>query len=142
LKGEQSEIDDWIQIQITLRTLCTECRKEVLPGLAIWSSSRKAVRHLSCNRPSTIGNDKRHLSELTIEKFNPSDVGTGDKEKITELKCFICGSKTGCRKCEHLVDCQQRLASKYCICYQCINNQQDPLDGCQECFAKKSKNLK
>jgi hypothetical protein len=133
LKGEQSEIDDWIQIQITLRTLCTECRKEVLPGLAIWSSSRKAMRHLSGNRPSTIGNDKRHLSELTIGKFNPS-VEPGDEKKITELKCFICGSNTGC--------CQRRLASKYCICYQCMNNQQDPFDGYQECFAKKSKNLK
>lgn len=69
-----------------------------------------------------MGNDKHSLSEATIGNFNPSNIGSGDEEKITELKCFICGCKTDCSECEHLVDCQQKLASKYCICYQCVNN--------------------
>jgi hypothetical protein len=27
---------------------------------------------------------------------------------VTELKCFVCGMKTGCNECEYLTDCEQR----------------------------------
>jgi hypothetical protein len=142
LNGDQLKTHDWIEIQITFKTLCTECQKEVPPGRAFWSSSQKAARHLACNRATSLSNDKRSLIDIVAEKSDPSDVTSGYEDHITELKCFICGYKTGCSKCEHLVDCQQRLVSKYCICYQCMIGQQDPFNGYQECFAKKSKHLK
>jgi hypothetical protein len=31
---------------------------------------------------------------------------------ITELKCFVCGMKTGCNECEYLTDCEQRTYSQ------------------------------
>src|SRR5918912_1258547 len=94
----------------TYKAKCTECEKEVLPGQAFWSSSQKAARHLTCNGPTSRRNNERSESDLVIEKSNLSDIASTYQEKIIELKCFICGSKTGCSKCEYLVGCQQKIS--------------------------------
>ena len=44
--------------------------------------------------------------------------------EVTELKCFVCGIKTGCNECEYLTDREQRIVSKYCICTKCIRREE------------------
>jgi hypothetical protein len=56
---------------------------------------------------------------------------------VTELKCFSCGMKTGCNECEYLTDCEQRIASKYCICKECIK-QEESFDNYKQSFAAKT----
>jgi hypothetical protein len=62
---------------------------------------------------------------------------------VTELKCFICGMKTGCNGCEYLTDCEQRTVSKYCICKECSIKQEESFDSYKQSFAAKTmKHLK
>ncbi len=133
---------DWIEIQITFKALCSECHKEILPGRAFWCNSEKSARHLSCNDSTSPGNNIHSLSNPIVERPKLNHGIPAYDNDIIELKCFICGSKTGCSQCEYLVACEQRLVSKYCICDQCIIKQQDPFNIYQECFIKKLKYLK
>jgi hypothetical protein len=55
---------------------------------------------------------------------------------IIELKCLVCGKKTGCNECEYLTDCEQRAVSKYCICRDC-SKQEESFDNCKQSFAAK-----
>jgi hypothetical protein len=45
---ELNVVTDWMDIQITFRTRCYECGKEILPGRAFWSESKKSAKHLRC----------------------------------------------------------------------------------------------
>jgi hypothetical protein len=56
---------------------------------------------------------------------------------VTELKCFICGMKTGCNECEYLTECEQRIYSKYCICKECIK-QEEAFHNYKKSFAAKT----
>jgi len=56
---------------------------------------------------------------------------------VTELKCFICGMKTGCNGCEYLTECEPRTYSKYCICKECIK-QEESFDNYTRSFAAKT----
>jgi hypothetical protein len=109
------EITDWEQITITFKTKCKECRKDIPPGDAFWSTSAKAAKHMICNN-STIPSSTGTLIEDQM-------VGTclnAAREIVTsEPKCYICSGKAGCVKCEHLAKCEQRMVSKYCICKSC-----------------------
>jgi hypothetical protein len=142
LNEDRAKICDWIQIQITFRTTCIECHKEILPGRAFWSNSEKAAIHLNCSNSAPSANNIRSLNNLIAEESKPSHTMSTLDTQIIELKCFICGSKTGCTKCEYLIACEQRVISKYCICDQCITKHEDSFNIYQEYFTKKLKFLK
>src|SRR5918911_774964 len=123
-------ITDWLEITITFNAKCNECGKDVLPGKALWSRSAKAARHLSCSKK--IGNQVKTSSQMeTAFELTKRD------SAVAELKCFICGMKTGCNECEYLTDCEQRTVSKYCICKQCIK-QEEAFDNYKQSFAAKT----
>ena len=123
-------ITDWLEITITFNAKCNECGKDVLPGKALWSRSAKAARHLSCSKK--IGNQVKTSSQMkTAFELTKRD------SAVAELKCFICGMKTGCNECEYLTDCEQRTVSKYCICKQCIK-QEESFHNYKQSFAAKT----
>jgi hypothetical protein len=124
---------DWLEITITFKAKCNECGKDVLPGKALWSKSTKAARHLSCDKTG-----------YQIKTTSPMDQNTMEtafelikrNSEVTELKCFVCGMKTGCNECEYLTECEQRIVSKYCICKECIK-QEEAFDNYKQSFAAK-----
>src|SRR5919202_6128107 len=126
---------DWLEITITFNAKCNECGKDVLPGKALWSSSAKAARHLSCgksdNQVKTSGLMEQNTMETAFEL-------TKRNSEVTELKCFTCGMKTGCNACEYLTECEQRIVSKYCICKQCSIKQEESFHNYQQSFAAKT----
>jgi hypothetical protein len=117
-------VPDWLEITITFKAKCNECGKDVLPGKALWSRSAKAARHLSCDKK--IGNQVKTAFEL-IKRGSA----------VTELKCFICGMKTGCNECEYVNDCEPRTYSKYCICKECTK-QEESFHNYEQSFAAKT----
>ena len=125
---------DWLEITITFNAKCNECGKDVLPGKALWSSSAKAARHLSCgksdNQVKTSGLMEQNTMETAFEL-------TKRNSEVTELKCFTCGKKTGCNECEYLTECEQRIVSKYCICKGCSIKQEEAFDNYRQSFAAK-----
>ena len=125
-------ITDWLEITITFNAKCNECGKDVLPGKALWSRSAKAARHLSCGKK--IGNQVKTSSPMAQTAFEL----TKRDSVITELKCFICGRKTGCNECEYLTDCEQRTVSKYCICKECNIKQEEAFDNYKQSFVAKT----
>ena len=121
---------DWLEITITFNAKCNVCGKDVLPGKALWSRSAKAARHISCSKK--IGNQLKTSGPMgTAFELTKRD------SAVTELKCFICGMKTGCNECEYLTDCEQRTVSKYCICKQCIK-QEESFHNYKQSFAAKT----
>jgi hypothetical protein len=127
-------VTDWLEITITFNAKCNKCGKDVLPGKALWSKSAKAARHMSCgkidNEVKTSSPMAQNIMETAFELAKRDSV-------ITELKCFICGMKTGCNECEYLTDCEQRVVSKYCTCKQCIKQEQS-FDNYKQSFAAKT----
>jgi hypothetical protein len=128
-------VTDWLEITITFNAKCSECGKHVLPGKALWSRSAKAARHLSCNRK--IGNQIKTPSPMAQNIMETAFELIKRDSAVTELKCFICGMKTGCNECEYVNDCEQRTDSKYCICQECIK-QEECFDNYKQSFAAKT----
>ena len=127
-------ITDWLEITITFNSKCNECGKDVLPGKALWSRSAKAARHLSCDKK--IGNQIKTSSPMEQNTMETAHELIKRNSEVTELKCFICGMKTGCNECEYLTECEQRIVSKYCICKKCIK-QEESFDKYKQSFAAK-----
>jgi hypothetical protein len=125
---------DWLEITITFNAKCSECGKDVLPGKALWSRSAKAARHLSCDKK--IGNQVKTPSPMVQNIMETAFELTKRDSAITELKCFICGMKTGCNECEYLTECEQRIVSKYCICKECME-QEEAFHKYKQSFAAK-----
>jgi hypothetical protein len=113
-------ITDWERITITFRTKCKECRKDILPGDAFWSTSAKAAKHMICNN-STIPNSTGTLIE---DLRAGTDLKAIREIATNEPKCYICCGKAGCIECEHLAKCEQRMVSKYCICKSCSKDEE------------------
>jgi hypothetical protein len=113
-------ITDWERITITFRTKCTECRKDILPGDAFWSTSAKAAKHMICNN-STIPNS---IGTLVEDLRAGTDLKAVREIATNEPKCYICCGKAGCAECEHLAKCEQRMVSKYCICKSCSKDEE------------------
>ena len=128
-------ITDWLEIAITFNSKCNECGKDVLPGKALWSRSAKAARHLSCNKK--IGNQIKTSSPMEQNTMETAFELIKRNSEVTELKCFVCGMKTGCNECEYLTECEQRIVSKYCICKECIK-QEEAFDNYKQSFAAKT----
>jgi hypothetical protein len=128
-------ITDWLEITITFNAKCNECGKDVLPGKALWSRSAKAARHLCCGKK--IGNQVKTSSPMVQNIMETASEPIKRDSTVTELKCFICGMKTGCNECEYLTDCEQRTYSKYCICKDCIK-QEESFDNYKQSFAAKT----
>jgi hypothetical protein len=128
-------VTDWLEITITFNAKCSECGKEVLPGKALWSKSAKAARHLSCDKK--IDNPVVTSSPMAQNIMETAFELIKRDSEVTELKCFICGMKTGCNECEYLSDCEQRIVSKYCICKECIK-QEEAFDNYKQSFAAKT----
>ncbi len=55
---------------------------------------------------------------------------------VAELQCFVCGKKTGCNECDYLAKCEARTFSKYCICKECIKQEDSFYNYEQSCAAK------
>jgi len=111
-----------------------ECGKDVLPGKALWSKSTKAARYLSCDKT---GNQIKTSSPMEQKNMETAFELTKRDLVVTELKCFICGMKTGCNECEYLTECEQRIYSKYCICKECIK-QEEAFHNYKKSFAAKT----
>jgi|SRR5919197_5040458 hypothetical protein len=126
-------ITDWLEITITFNAKCNECGKDVLPGKAFWSTSAKAAKHLSCGK---IDNQIRKTPNPMAQDIMETAVELVKQDPVIELKCFVCGMKTGCNECEYLTDCEQRTVSKYCICKECIN-QEESFHNYKQSFAAK-----
>ena len=124
--SEETLASDWIQILITFRSTCYHCGKEVPAGKAFWSNSAKAAKHLRCRNTEddVIAADKPS-NETVLPHNIIADPHTSHvpSSQIIDLKCYICGAKTGCNKCTFLTECVQRLNSEgYCICKDCSDN--------------------
>jgi hypothetical protein len=120
-------ITDWIQILITFRSACYFCRKEISPGQAFWSNSAKAAKHMVCNRTKA-GNVITHEIETLQHKMSDDPIPSwANHPRIIDLKCFLCGAKTGCHECMYLNECVQRFTSEeYCVCKSCSSNSEGP----------------
>lgn len=117
---DTTKIKDWLKIRISFRTKCLECGKDILPGQALWSNSTKCAKHLACNNIERIDfSEKREKQTITTSTSLLSN-----NLQVIELKCFVCGNRTGCKECEHLTNCEQRLVSKYCICEECSKHEE------------------
>ena len=46
------------------------------------------------------------------------------RKPVAELQCYVCGKKTGCNECEYLSKCEARIVSKFCICKECIKQEE------------------
>jgi len=125
--SEEILATDWVQILVTFRSTCYHCGKEVSPGKAFWSNSAKAAKHLRCKHTkdeSVITKEKP-----SIEIVVPHTISDGAhasqirSPKIIDLKCYLCGGKTGCQECSFLSKCVHRFNSdEYCICMACSSN--------------------
>ena len=129
-------ITDWLEITITFNAKCNECGKDVLPGKALWSKSAKAARHLYCDKK--IGNQVKTSSPMAQNTTETAFEPIKPVSEVSELKCFICGMKTGCNGCEYLTDCEQRTYNKYCICKECNIKQEESFDNYKQSFAAKT----
>ena len=117
---DATKIKDWLKIRISFRTKCLECGKDIVPGQALWSNSTKSAKHLACNNIERIDfSEKREKRTITTS----TSLLSNDLQ-IIELKCFVCGNRTGCKECEHLTNCEQRMVSKYCICEECSKHEE------------------
>lgn len=135
---DPNEIKDWYKVRISFRSKCLECNREILPGQVLWSNSTKAAKHLACNNVDRM--DLSQMEKQTSSTSNSSFVS--NKLQVIELKCFICGNKTGCNVCEHLTSCEQRMVSKYCICKGCSEQEESFGNYEQSFLVKGSKYLK
>ena len=127
---DATEIKDWLKIRISFRTKCLECGKDILPGQAFWSNSTKSAKHLACNRIDF--SEKREKRTVTTSTSLLSN-----NLQVIELKCFVCGNRTGCKECEHLTNCEQRMVSKYCICEECSKHE-ELFDNYEQSFLVKA----
>jgi hypothetical protein len=125
-------ITDWIEIAITFNTKCNECGKDVLPGMAFWSTSAKAARHLSCGKTTNQIDKGNPILQDTME----AALESVKRQPVAELQCFICGKKTGCNECEYLAKCEARIISKYCLCEEC-SKQEESFYNYKQSFADK-----
>lgn len=117
--SEETLATDWIQILVTFRSNCCHCGKEVPPGKAFWSNSAKVAKHLRCKHTKDEGVITK--DKLAIETVVPHNIV--DSPQFIDLKCYICGARTGCNKCTFLSECVQRFNSGgYCICNACSDN--------------------
>ncbi|HYA82358.1 MAG TPA: hypothetical protein VEH06_02760 [Candidatus Bathyarchaeia archaeon] len=118
---------DWIQILITFRSACYHCRKEISPGQAFWSNSAKAAKHLVCKSTKV---ESVTTNEIETLRHNISDdpiPSCANPPQIIDLKCFLCGAKTGCHECIYLNECVQRFTSEeYCVCKSCSSISEGP----------------
>jgi hypothetical protein len=130
---DTTKIKDWLKIRISFRTKCLECGKDILPGQALWSNSTKNAKHLSCNNIERIDfSEKREKQTITTSTSLLSN-----NLQVIELKCFVCGNRTGCKECEHLTNCEQRMVSKYCICEKCSKHE-ELFDNYEQSFLVKA----
>jgi hypothetical protein len=130
---DATEIKDWLKIRISFRTKCLNCGKDILPGQALWSKSTKSAKHLACNNIERIDfSEKREKQTITTSTSLLSN-----NLQVIELKCFVCGNRTGCKECEHLTNCEQRMVSKYCICEECSKHE-ELFDNYQQSFLVKA----
>ena len=90
---------DWLEITIKFRGKCSECGKEITSGLALWSKSTKAVKHIECsartvNQAIAGTNPEEYITHELEKKGFSTARQRKYLEHAIELKCFICGNKT------------------------------------------------
>jgi hypothetical protein len=118
---------DWVQILVTFRSTCYLCGKEVSPGKAFWSNSTKAAKHLRCKHTkdeSVITKEKPSIEIVVPHNISDGALASRIRSpQIIDLKCYLCGSKTGCQECSFLSKCVHRFNSdEYCICMACSSS--------------------
>jgi hypothetical protein len=127
-------ITDWLEITITFNAKCNECGKDVLPGKALWSRSAKAARHLSCDKK--IGNQVKTPSPMAQNIMETAFEIIKRQSAVTELKCFVCGMKTGCNECEYLLIVNKGHIPN--IVYARIVSSKESFDNYTQSFAAKT----
>jgi len=40
--------------------------------------------------------------------------------EVKDLRCSVCGGKSGCPQCEYALDCNLEQVSQLCICKKCL----------------------
>lgn len=127
-------VTDWMDIPITFRTRCYECGKEILPGRAFWSESKRSAKHLMC------GALKTPAVSLDSKPINTKVMGNLNTPLDIELKCFVCGKTAGCRTCSYSTTCDRKIASQLCICETCLNpnGKKDAFESYQNVFIRKA----
>lgn len=130
---------EWTEIPITFRAKCYECGKEIVPGPAFWSDSKKSAKHLNCSKL------KSHIGEVKTPNGKPPIISVGNEiekirntHEIVELKCFVCGKMAGCQSCIFSQICDRRIVSQLCICEACSSSgNEDALEKYQQMFIQK-----
>jgi hypothetical protein len=136
-----NDLAGWLEIPITFRAKCYECGKEILPGPAFWSDSKKSAKHLKC------GKSKSQIEGKTLLDNKPTIVPNGknfrnfkNSYENIELKCFVCGKAAGCPTCTFSSICDRRIVSQQCICEACLNvksEKEDAFKRYQQVFIQK-----
>ena len=118
--------EDWIQLSVKFRGRCAVCSKEVAAGeIALWSKTAKAIKHISCQQPSTQAKAQHDIKQISHD--------------TREIDCFVCGmasqitveSQSG----HYLSD-----ASQTHICDRCAS-EQGSYKRYQESFLKKMQRI-
>jgi hypothetical protein len=137
---ELNVVIDWTDIQITFRTRCYECGKEILPGRAFWSESKKSAKHLRRGALKSQIDDKTPVVSLDSRPTNTKAVGNLNTSLDIELKCVVCGKTAGCRTCSYSATCDRRIVSQLCICETCLNpnDEKDAFESYQNAFIRKA----
>ena len=107
-----NDATDWIPISVKYRGRCVSCGVEMTSGLALWSKSTKAIKHLDCYAKNA---NKQASDVQSVSRRYPHAI---------LLKCFICGK-------EEYQEDESDLAALY-------GNKQRKLNSfvCQSCLGK------
>ncbi len=139
-----NDISDWTEIPITFRAKCYDCGKEILPGPAFWSDSKKSAKHLKCGRlKNLIDGQTLEISKPTIVPHHKDSGGSKKAYENIELKCFVCGMMAGCHACTFSPICDRTIVSQVCICETCSSSPNgDVFEKYQQVFTQKYLNKK
>jgi len=144
LAGDSNTLTDWIEIPTISTTKCSECHREITPGLALRSKSTRSIKHLNCIKDHDMKVIKhlrnRQMDSNLTESFNREFI---QKPGRIELKCFISGHLTGCQRCVFNNSCEIKLISQSCVCEACMSQMREKelisLDLYHDAFLKKAK---
>lgn len=123
-----NDTSDWIPITIKYRGRCVNCGMEMTSGLALWSKSAKAIRHLDCSAK----NPDKQASDVQFASRRYS--------QPMLLKCFICGKE---KYQEDENDSatpygnKQRILNSF-ICQSCLEKD-DAFEAYRQTFLRKLK---
>jgi hypothetical protein len=82
----ENNATDWILINLKFRGKCIDCNKEIISGRALWSKTRKSIKHLDCS----VGDVNRTLNYEETATHKPGSPKSIQYRKTIAQRCFIC----------------------------------------------------